>query len=180
MRRSQEKSSPRKEALRYRAILRTIYFSPPQPKEISNGFTLLEVLIASLLVIVGLLSLLSLVLFALKMRFDSRLASTALKLSQQIIEEFKSRSPDDPLLSHPGNALTSSGDIDFDASLDALASSTQSLQLNQTRNSQLVFETRWNITLLGDKKILTVATRKVSRTTSQFSPVNLKLALNSP
>ena len=134
---------------------------------------------ASLLVIVGLLSLLSLILFALKMRYDSRLSSTALKLSQQIIEEFKSRSPDDPVFSHPGNALTSDGAIDFDAGLDPLASSIRSLQLNQTLNTQLVFETRWNITSLGEKKILTVATRKRDWEKPQFSPVNLKFVLIS-
>lgn len=113
------------------------------------------------------------------MRYDSRLSSTALKLSQQIIEEFKSRSPDDPVFSHPGNALTRDGAIDFDAGLDPLASSIKSLQLNQTLNTQLVFETRWNITSLGEKKILTVATRKRDWEKPQFSPVNLKFVLIS-
>ena len=146
----------------------------------SAGFTLLEMMIASLIVTVGLLSLLSLVLFALKMRYDSRLNSTALKLSQQVMEELKSRSLDDPLLMHPGNALTPDGAIDFDASADGIASSTTFLQLNKALNTQLVFETRWNITLLGEKKIITVATRKTDRSASQFPPVNLKVALSSP
>ena len=168
-------------AARYpgRAIYSTYLLRLPRPLKRAHGFTLLEMLMASLLVIVGLMSLLSLVLFALKMRYDSRLSSTALKLSQQIVEELKSRSPDDPLLSHPGNALTSDGAIDFDASLDALASSTTSIQLNQTLNTQLVFETRWNITSLGGKKILTVATRKRDWEKPQFSPVNLKLVLTT-
>ena len=151
-----------------------------QSEKKSSGFTLLEVLIASILVIVGLLSLLSLILFALKMRFESQLSSAALKLSQQMIEELKSRSPDDLLFLHSGNALTTDGAIDFGASLDALASSTTSLQLNQTHNSHLIFETRWNITSSGDKRILTVATRKLDRSVSQFPPVNLKVALTSP
>jgi Tfp pilus assembly protein PilV len=180
MRRSQEKGIVQKVFHSYRANFGTIFVSQSPTTETPSGFTLLEVLIASILVIVGLTSLLSLVLFALKMRYDSRLSSTALKLSQQIIEELKSRSPDDPLLSHPGNALTSDGAIDFDASLDALASSTTSLQLNETRNTHLVFETRWNITSLGNKRILTVATRKRDWSTAQFSPVNLKVAINSP
>lgn len=163
-----------------RAIYSTSFFCRPEPLKKTGGFTLLEMLMASLLVIVGLMSLLSLVLFALKMRYESRLSSTALKLSQQIIEEFKSRSPDDPVFSHPGNPLTSDGAIDFDASLDPLASSIESLQLNQTLNTQLVFETRWNITSIGDQKILTVATRKRDWEKSQFSPVNLKLVFTTP
>jgi type II secretory pathway pseudopilin PulG len=168
-------------AARYlkKAIYSTYFFSQPRPLKRVRGFTLLEMLMASLLVIVGLLSLLSLILFALKMRYDSRLSSTALKLSQQIIEEFKSRSPDDPVFSNPGNALTSDGAIDFEAGLDPLASSIKSLQLNQTLNTQLVFETRWNITSLSDKKILTVATRKRDWEKPQFSPVNLKLVLTT-
>jgi Tfp pilus assembly protein PilV len=180
MRRSQEKGTRQKMLHLYRAHFSTdLELQIPSAKT-SSGFTLLEVLIASIVVIVGLMSLLSLILFGLKMRYDSRLSSTALKLSQQMIEELKSRSPDDPLLAHSGNVLTPDGAIDFEASLDALASSTKSLQLNETRNTHLVFETRWNITSLGNKRILTVATRKSDWSTSQFSPVNLKVALTSP
>jgi len=96
------------------------------------------------------------------------------------MEELKSRSPDDPLLSHPGNPLAPDGTIDFDASPDGLASTTTLLQLNKTYDSQLAFETRWNISTTGNKRIITVATRKADRTTLQFHPVNLKMALSSP
>jgi len=163
-----------------RAILSASRKPESNQERMSAGFTLLEMMIATLIVTVGLLSLMSLILFALKMRYDSRLSSTALKLSQQMMEELKSRSLDDPLLLHPGNALTPGGAIDFDASADGLASSTTFLQLNKTLNTQLAFETRWNITLLGEERIITVATRKKDWSSSQFSPVNLKVALSSP
>ena len=148
--------------------------------EVQRGFTLLEMMIAILVFTVGLLSLLSAILFGLRMRFDSRLSSAALKLSQQVMEQLKSRSPDDPLLSHPGNPLALDGTIDFDTNPDGLASTTTLLQLNKTYNSQLAFETRWNISTTGNERIITVATRKVDKTTQQFHPVNLKMALPSP
>ena len=148
--------------------------------KMQRGFTLVEMMIAILVFTVGLLSLLSAILFGLRMRFDSRLSSAALKLSQQVMEQLKSRSPDDPLLSHPGNPLALDGTIDFDTSPDGLASTTTLLQLNKTYNSQLAFETRCNISTTGNERIITVATRKVDKTTQQFHPVNLKMALPSP
>ncbi|MFN8005867.1 MAG: prepilin-type N-terminal cleavage/methylation domain-containing protein [Terriglobia bacterium] len=144
-----------------------------------SGFTLLELMIASAIVTIGLLSLLSLMLFAMKMRFDSQLSSTALRLSQQMIEGLKTRAFDDPILIGPGNALGSKGTIDFNSPQDPLATFTQSLTLNKMLHTACTFETRWNISFTGGKKILTVATRKLDSPSASFSPVNLRIILPS-
>jgi hypothetical protein len=41
----------------------------------------------------------------------------------------------------------------------------------------LAFETRWNVTNAGSKKIITVATRKTEGSPIQLKPVNLKVVL---
>ena len=146
---------------------------------VPQGFTLLELLIASLVVSIGMISLLSLILFAMKMRFDSELSSTALKLSQQIIEGLKSRASDDPLLLGPGNVLMADGTIDFDSPQDPLATSIQLIELNKSLHTSWGFETRWNITSVAGRKILTVATRRTGSANPGFSPVNLKIILPS-
>ena len=54
-----------------------------------TGFTLVEMLIASLVFTIAIVSLMSMVLFALAARYSSRIDSAALRLSQQKLEELK-------------------------------------------------------------------------------------------
>src|SRR5688500_17643503 len=80
-----------------------------------RGFTLVEMLIASLVFTVAIVSLMSMVLFALAARYSSRIDSAALKLSQQKLEELKAHSLEHAALSISGNPLDTSGKIDFAA-----------------------------------------------------------------
>jgi Tfp pilus assembly protein PilV len=134
-------------------------------------------LIASLIFTLGVVAVMSMIVFALTAHFSSRIESTALRLSQQKIEELKAHGWDGPLLSVPGNALNSAGEIDFNASADPQATSTTAVLLNQSRSTVLAFETRWNVTNAGSKKIITVATRKTEGSPIQLKPVNLKVVL---
>ncbi len=61
----------------------------PDRSYLERGFTLVEMLIASLVFTVAIVSLMSMVLFALAARYSSRIDSAALKLSQQKLEELK-------------------------------------------------------------------------------------------
>src|SRR5262245_13688395 len=142
-----------------------------------HGFTLVEMLIASLIFTVGVLSLMSMVLFALAARYSSRIDSAALKLSQQKLEELKAHPLAHPALSISGNALDTGGRIDFSATADPQATVTRQLPLNITRNTMLNFETRWNITNAGQRKVITVATRKTGGAISSIEPVNLKVVV---
>src|SRR5687767_9999819 len=80
---------------------------------LDRGFTLVEMLIASLVFTVAIVSLMSMVLFALAARYSSRIDSAALKLSQQKLEELKAHSLEHAALSISGNPLDTSGKIDF-------------------------------------------------------------------
>jgi len=144
---------------------------------LERGFTLVEMLIASLVFTVAIVSLMSMVLFALAARYSSRIDSAALKLSQQKLEELKAHSLEHAALSISGNPLDASGKIDFAAAADPQATVTKQLVLNAARNTNLNFETRWNITNSGLRKIITVATRKSGSSSSGVEPVNLKVVL---
>ncbi|MCI0623900.1 MAG: hypothetical protein L0387_19965 [Acidobacteria bacterium] len=150
---------------------------PPQRHYAQEGFTLVEMLIASLVFTVAIVSLMSMVLFALAARYSSRIDSAALKLSQQKIEELKSHPLDHAALSISGNPLDAEGKIDFSAAGDPQATVTNELLLNSARNTYLSFETRWNITPSGLRKIITVATRKIGGAPANVEPVNLKVVL---
>ena len=76
-----------------------------------------------------------------------------------------------------GNLLDASGKIDFTAAADPQATLTKQLLLNAARNTNLSFETRWNITNSGLRKIITVATRKIGGAPPGAEPVNLKVVL---
>ena len=143
----------------------------------SRGFTLVEMLIASLVFSVAVVSLMSMVLFALAARYSSRIDSAALKLSQQKLEELKARPLTHPALSVSGNALDANGRIDFSATADPQATVTGQLPLNIARNTMLNFETRWNITNAGQRKVITVATRKTGGVVPSVEPVNLKVVV---
>lgn len=142
-----------------------------------QGFTLVEMLIASLVFTVAVVSLMSMVLFALAARYSSRLDSAALKLSQQKLEELKAHPLEHPALSISGSVLDAYGKIDFAAPADPQATVTSQLLLNAARNTKLNFETRWNITNSGLRKIITVATRKAGGVPPGAEPVNLKVVL---
>ena len=142
-----------------------------------RGFTLVEMLIASLVFTVAIVSLMSMVLFALAARYSSRIDSAALKLSQQKVEELKAYPLEHPALSILGNSLDDNGKIDFTATADPQATAASQLLLNATRNTYLSFETRWSITNAGLRKVITVATRKAAGSPPGAEPVNLKVVL---
>ena len=142
-----------------------------------RGFTLVEMLIASLVFTVAIVSLMSMVLFALAARYSSRIDSAALKLSQEKLEELKAHPLEHPALAITGNLLDVSGKIDFTAAADPQATLTKQLLFNAARNTNLSFETRWNITNSGLRKIITVATRKIGGAPPGAEAVNLKVVL---
>jgi hypothetical protein len=134
-------------------------------------------LIASLVFTVAIVSLMSMVLFALAARYSARIDSAALRLSQQKLEELKAYPLVHPALAISGNVLDAGGKIDFAAAADPQATAASQLLLNAARGTNLTFETRWNITNSGVRKIITVATRKAGGASPGAEPVNLKVVL---
>jgi type II secretory pathway pseudopilin PulG len=141
----------------------------------ASGFTLVELLLANLVLIVGLLSIAALAAFSLSSHYTSRIEAAALQFSQEKLEELRSFSMDDSRLSGPGCALDSLDEIDFTSAAAAHFSAQNELVLNITRNSRVLFETRWNITDFGNQKVITVATRSLAGSSSGLKPVSLKI-----
>jgi type II secretory pathway pseudopilin PulG len=140
-----------------------------------TGFSLIELMIASVILLVGVVSVMSMVLFALSANYASRIESAALRLSQQKLEELRSLPLDDTKLLGPGSPLDAERNIDFSADPDPAYSSSTSLTLNRTKNTTLHFETRWNVAAQGTRKMITIATRKTDGSLYGFKPVNLKV-----
>jgi prepilin-type N-terminal cleavage/methylation domain-containing protein len=139
------------------------------------GFTLIELMIASLVLAMGVVSVMSMVLFALSANYASKVESTALHLTQQKLEELKSLPIDDSKLIGPGNPLNSESNIDFNVNPDPSYSSSTSMTLSKFKNTSISFETRWNIGTAGAQKIITVATRRTGGMPYQLKPISLKV-----
>ena len=139
------------------------------------GFTLIELMIASLILVIGVVSVMSMVLFALSANYTSKIESTALRLTQQKLEELKSLPVDDSKLIGPGNPLDSENNIDFNASPDPFYSSSTLMTLSKFKKTSISFETRWNIGAAGAQKVITVATRNTAGTSYPLKPVSLKV-----
>jgi Tfp pilus assembly protein PilV len=141
----------------------------------ATGFSLIELMLASTILLIGVVSVISMVLFALSENYLFRVESAALRLSQQKLEELRSLPMDDTKLTGPGNPLDEDGKIDFNANLEAGYSSSTSLTLNKTKNTSFHFETRWSVVTQGTRKIITVATRKSDGNLPGAEPVSLKV-----
>jgi len=139
------------------------------------GFSLIELMLASTILLIGVISVISMVLFALSENYLFRIESAALRLSQQKLEELHSLPMDHTKLTGPGNPLDKDGKIDFNANLEAAYSSNTSLTLNKTKNTTLQFETRWSVVTQGTRKIITVATRQSEGNLPGADPVSLKV-----
>ena len=141
----------------------------------ASGFSLIELMLANVVLMVGLLSVAGMALFSLSSHFTSRIEAAALQFSQEKLEELKSLPMDDARLSGPGNPLDAAFDIDFASSAIPQFSAQNELVVNITRNTRILFETRWNITDLDKQKLITVATRSLAGSFSSLKPVSLKV-----
>src|SRR5262245_35753416 len=128
--------------------------SPRTFRSCGRGFSLIELMIAAVILVMGVVSVMSLVLFALSASYASRIESAALRLSRQKLEELRSLPIDDIKLLGPGSLLDSQRKIDFGTAADPAYSVAATLILNWTKNTSLHFETRWNVAPQGAKKII--------------------------
>jgi type II secretory pathway pseudopilin PulG len=141
----------------------------------ASGFTLIELMLANLVLMVGLLSVAAMVLYALSLHFTSRVEAAAFEFSQQKLEELKSLPLDSPLLVGPGNTLDADFDIDFYSDPVPQFTLENEMVLNVTRDTRVLFETRWNITDFGSQKVITVSTRSLASSFSSLKPISLRV-----
>ena len=139
-----------------------------------GGFTLLELLIASAVLTIGLLSTASLLLLALSSHFNSKLEAAALRMTQSTLEELKSWPLNHAGLTDSTESLTPDHEIDFSGPPSPSHARTTMVTLQSFSSTRIEFETRWHVRTIDSRKVITGATRKTGGH-SPFRPVNLRI-----
>lgn len=139
-----------------------------------SGFTLLELLIASAVLTIGMLSTASLLLLALSSHFNSKLEAAALGMTQSTLEELKSLPLNHAGLADSTESLTPDHEIDFSAPASPSHARTTMVTLQSFNSTRIEFETRWHVRTSGGRKVITGATRKTGGH-SPFRPVNMRI-----
>ena len=139
-----------------------------------GGFTLLELLVASAVLTIGLLSAASLLLLALSSHFNSKLEAAALRMTQSTLEELKSLPLNHAGLADSTESLTPGHEIDFSAPSSPSHARTTMVALQSFGSTRIEFETRWHVRTSGGRKVITGATRKTGAH-SPFRPVNMRI-----
>ena len=140
----------------------------------AGGFTLLELLIASAVLTIGLLSTASLLLLALSSHFNSKLEAAALRMTQSTLEELKSLPQDRTELADSTESLTPDHEIDFSAPSSPSHARTTMVTLQSFSSTRIEFETRWHVRTVGGRMVITGATRQTGGY-SPFRPVNMRI-----
>ena len=140
----------------------------------AEGFSLIELMIATSIFLLGGVSVIALLVYALAANYRAKVEFAAVHLSEQKIEELKSLPFQDTRLAIPGCPVDANGELDFAGSPAYTHSATRLVILQASRNSTVQFETRWNVSLVADKKVITVATQ-ASGLSAQVRPMNLKI-----
>lgn len=139
-----------------------------------SGFTLLELLIASAVLTIGLLSTASLLALALSSHFSSKLEAAALRMTQSTLEELKSLPLNHAGLADSTQSLTPDHEIDFSAPPSPSHARTTTVSLHSFSPTRIEFETRWHVRTSDGRKVITGATRKTGGH-SPFRPVSMRI-----
>ncbi len=139
-----------------------------------DGFTLLELLIASAVLTIGLLSTASLLLLALSSHFNSKIEAAALRMTQSTLEELKSLPLNHAGLADSTESLTPDHEIDFSAPASPSHARTTTVTLQSFSSTRIEFETRWHVRTSGGRKVITGATRKTGGH-SPLRPVHMRI-----
>ena len=174
----------------------------------ADGFTLLEVLIAIVILAIGLTGLLPMMLVAVNNNTGTRQDSQAVMMAQKVLETITSQpaasdatfsvrdcrpnglgGPQDYTInSAPGGAtVTGGGAIDYNQGVGAVGAGYQMTffvcgdtgDATTTDNTQVPFDVRWNVTNTNGMKILTVAARRAGSNANGMAGKGLQSLLFS-
>ena len=136
-----------------------------------QGFTLIETLIALLILAFGLLSIASLISYSVAANYENRVDMIGTSLAVQMMERLKAQ----PVNTLPdgGCALDASGNIDY-----LQAPVTNYFQIVPGMNN-LTYDVRWNVNTSNGLRKIVVAAGHVGGTNRAFMsnilrPVNIK------
>jgi prepilin-type N-terminal cleavage/methylation domain-containing protein len=146
--------------------------TPPHASSASQaqrGFTLIETLIATVVLAFGLLSVASLLAYSLATNYENRMDSVATNLAIQRMEQLRGQAFS--TISNGGCALDGNGNIDF-----AQAAVTGYSQTTTFNNR--TFDIRWNIATSDGLTKIVVAARRSGGSkrylTNVLRPVNVR------
>jgi len=135
-----------------------------------QGFSLVETLIASFILMFGLLGLASLLSYSVAANLENKSDAFATTLAVRKMEELKGQPSS--ALADGGCTLNSSGEIDFSATAAGGYSQTVAGVANQS------FDLRWNVTTANGLRKIVVAARRSNATKRMLlnvlRPVNIR------
>jgi type IV pilus assembly protein PilV len=126
--------------------------------EKQKGFSLIEMMIASMVLMIGVISVGSLIGYAISSNFSSKNNTIATAAAERQMEQLRSLSFNS--LVDGGNTLDSSGNITFTGSAVSGYSATVSLTDSDQIGKTVSYDVRWNITSVNGLKKITVAARR--------------------
>jgi prepilin-type N-terminal cleavage/methylation domain-containing protein len=172
-----------------------------------DGFTLLEVLIAIVILAIGLTGLLPMMLVAVSNNTGTRQDSQAVMMAQKVIETITSQpagsnatfsvtdcrpngmgGPQNYTInSAAGGATVTGGAIDYTQAVNLVGAGYQMTffvcgdtgDATTSDNTQIPFDVRWNVTVANGMKILTVAARRAGSNTNNMPGKGLQSLLFS-
>ncbi len=134
------------------------------------GFTLIETLIASLVLMFGLLSVASLLTYAVATNYENKMDAIGTSLAIRKMEHLRAQSASS--LADGGCPLDSGGNIDY-AQAAAVGYSETSTSFNN-----VTFNLRWNVNTSNGLRKIVVAARRTSGTKRYMSnilrPINVR------
>ncbi|PYV44184.1 MAG: hypothetical protein DMG06_07455 [Acidobacteria bacterium] len=133
-----------------------------------KGFSLIEMMVASLILLIGLVSVAALIGYSISSNVSSKNDTVATAAVEQQLEQLRSLDFSSASLADGGSTLDSSGNIATSsygvfsgsqvANYSATVSLTDSDQIGKTVN----YDVRWNITTVNGMKKITVAAQRTS------------------
>ena len=123
-----------------------------------EGFSLIEMMIASLVLLIGLISVASLIGYSISSNSSSKNNTTATAAAEGQMEQLRSLEFDS--LVDGGSTLNSSGSITFTGSPVSGYSTTVSLTDSDQIGKTVSYDVRWNVTTINGLKKVTVAAQR--------------------
>ncbi len=140
------------------------------------GFTLIELMIATIILMVGALSVATLIGYSIKSDTISRHDTIAMSALEHELERLRALSYNDPLLANGGSAVGTDGKISFTGSAVTNYSALAPMANEELAGRTVYYDVRWNITTIAgvSMKKITVAAQRQGGNWS-FNPVQLSM-----
>src|SRR5262245_30102598 len=126
--------------------------------ENQKGFSLIEMMIASMVLLIGVISVGSLIGYAISSNFSSKNNTIATAAAERQMEQLRSLTFDS--LVAGGNTLDSNGNITFTGSAVSGYSATVSLTDSDQIGKTVSYDVRWNVASVNGLKKITVAAQR--------------------